>query len=175
MMHHTILSPFELKELPNIRKFGTHVSDEKIQAYIAEVEMLYIKPVIGDDLYLKLADGQCDTCEECIATLLKGGIYTDSCGNRKHISGLCVAIAYFAFAQYIMSGDAESTRYGFVMKDGEYSSKISAKERSDNYNNVLQIAHGYLSECQQYIRDVMGDYCAGTPKITGSITIKKIG
>ena len=51
----TILTPQEFKKMPGIRKPGTHVSEDNLQAYISEVEMLYIKPLVGDELYITLA------------------------------------------------------------------------------------------------------------------------
>ena len=51
----TILTPQAFKKMPGIRKPGTHVSEDNLQAYISEVEMLYIKPLVGDELYISLA------------------------------------------------------------------------------------------------------------------------
>lgn len=45
----TILTPQAFKKMPGIRKPGTHVSEDNLQAYISEVEMLYIKPLVGDE------------------------------------------------------------------------------------------------------------------------------
>ena len=51
----TILTPQAFKKMPGIRKPGTHVSEDNLQAYISEVEMLYIKPLVGDEFYISLA------------------------------------------------------------------------------------------------------------------------
>lgn len=157
--------------MPGIRKPGTHVSEDALQAYISEVEMLYIKPLVGDELYITLAT---DT-EGKYAGLLEGCEYSDRRGNRRFCPGLKTAIAYYAYSQYVMAGDVESTRYGFRMKEEEYSSRISSKERSELYNNTLQVASGYLSECRTYMSEALGLRFEGSPKITGSFTIRKIG
>ena len=84
------------------------------------------------------------------------------------------AIAYYAYSQYVMAGDAESTRYGFRVKEEEYSSRLSSKERSELYNNTLQAASGYLSECRTYMCEAHDLLLEGSPKITGSFTIRNI-
>lgn len=170
----TIITPIELKECSCIRQFGKHVSDDKIQAYIHEVEMLYVKPLIGDDTYIAIIEGV-ESDSETYKTLLSGGVYNTRQGKKRVFSGLKTAIAYYVYSQYVMSGDMESTRYGLVVKDGEYSSRISSKERSDCYNNALQVANGYMSECVEYMREVMGVCASESPKISGSVKIKKIG
>ena len=109
----TILTPQAFKKMPGIRKPGTHVSEDNLQAYISEVEMLYIKPLVGDEFYISLAT---DT-EGKYAGLLEGCEYTDRRGNRRFCPGLKTAIAYYAYSQYVMAGDAESTRYGFRVKE----------------------------------------------------------
>ena len=75
--------------MPGIRKPGTHVSEDALQAYISEVEMLYIKPLVGDELYITLAT---DT-EGKYAGLLEGCEYSDRRGPRDFCQGWRTAIA----------------------------------------------------------------------------------
>ena len=124
-----LITPEEVKRLG--RPIG-NVEESKIKAFIREAEHLSVKPVIGDELYLKLLDK--GETEEDYKTLLNGGSYSDSKGNVFSFMGLRVAISYYVYAQNVMSGDFESTRYGMVLKDSDYSSRMSSKERSDCYN-----------------------------------------
>ena len=64
-----------------------------------------------------------------------------------------------------------------VVKDGDYSTRISAKERSDVYNNTLEVANYYLSECVKYCRVKKLIKSKPNPAVvaTGGITIRKIG
>ena len=91
--------------------------------------------------------------------------------------GLKVAISYFVYAQNVMTGDFESTRYGMVIKDGDYSTRISSKERSDCYNNTLEVANYYLAECVKYckVKKLITTKTNRSVVSTGGMTIRKIG
>lgn len=90
--------------------------------------------------------------------------------------GLRVALSYFVFAQNLMSGDIESTRFGSVIKNDDYSSRISSRERSDAYNNAMEVANAYLQECVAFCREVGLIKVVGKTKLAvGGVTIRKIG
>lgn len=170
-MRHLITTD-ELKGLG--RPIGK-VSNEKLEAFITEAEQLHIKPVLGDALFMRILGEDAETDED-LKLLLQGGTYTDKRKEQKSFMGLKVALSYFVYAQNLMSGDLESTRYGTVFKDGEYSSHISSKERSDAYGNALEVANAYLQESVTFAKDKGLIKGAGRKKYAvGGITIKRIG
>lgn len=152
------------------------VDDNKLLAYITEAENLFIKPVLGDSLYMMLFDDSQNKGEH-IRRLFDGGTYFDCCGCVHCFRGLSVTIAYFVYAQVVMSGDFESTRFGMVIKDGEYSNRISSKERSDHYSNTLEVANAYLRECVAYCRStgLITNKDRAPKAAMGCIVIRKIG
>lgn len=140
------------------------VSDDKLRAIITEVEQTIIRPALGDELYMYLCscpdEGFEMPLESSIAsadieklkeTLLEGGVYMI---NEKPIYfvGLKTTEAYFVYAQNVMSGDIESSRFGMVIKNDEYSDHISNKERSDLYNQMTFTANAYLEDCVRFCK-----------------------
>ena len=167
-----ILQPADLRTLG--RPIGK-VAEEKLKAFITEAEQLHIKPILGDELFLKLLDDREQESKD-IVTLLNGGTYTDKRDKLHSFMGLKVALSYFVYAQNLMSGDIESTRFGSVMKNGDYSTHISSKERSDAYNNAVDVAKAYLQECVSFCKEIGLIKAAGRTKYNvGGITIRKIG
>ena len=167
-----ILQPEDLRTLG--RPIGK-VADEKLKAFITEAEQLHLKPILGDELFLKLLD---DTQQEDekVKKLLYGGTYTDKRDKIHSFLGLRVALSYFVYGQNLMSGDIESTRFGSVMKNNDFSSRISSKERSDAYNNAIEVAKAYLQECVAFCKEVGLIKTAGRTKYNvGGVTIRKIG
>lgn len=160
------------------------IADDKLNAFITEAEQLHIKPILGDDLYLKLLKEVEETDEskrdpDRKMLLAGGSYYTDEGTENEEIHsfmGLKVVISYFVYAQNLMVGDIESTRYGSVIKNGDYSNHISSKERSDAYNNTLEVANGYLRECVAFCKE-KGLIKSGSRPVSsiGGITIKRIG
>lgn len=162
------------EEIVNLGRPIGKVDTKKLLAYITETEQMNIKPVLGDDLFLRLLTEYETNAEFQI--LLNGGAYTDERGNVSSFMGLKTTIAYFVYAQNVMSGDFQSTRYGMVIKDGDYSSHISSKERSDCYNNTLEVANHYLNECVKYCcKKGLINKVNKNVITTGGLTIRKIG
>lgn len=165
-----ILQPSEVRTLG--RPIGK-VADEKLNAFITEAEQLHIKPIIGDELFYRILE---EESNEDIKLLLSGGTYKDRMGKTHGFMGLRVAISYFIYAQNIMSGDFESTRFGTVIKNDDYSNRPSSKERSDAYNNSIEVANAYLQECVEYCKDVGLLKVVGKTKLAvGGVTIRRIG
>lgn len=125
--------------------------NEKIEPFIVEVEQTQIKPALGDSLFKDLHD-DIKSLDDPYSILLSGGEYTDSCGNFRSLSGLKVAIAYLVYVKTLMCGDVESTRFGFMQKDGQYSQHISTAQRSAAYNEAMEVAQCYLRECIEYCK-----------------------
>lgn len=149
------------------------VDPDKLTAYITEAEQLYIKPILGTSLFLRLLNEELD---ENAQRLLDGGIYTDEKGETQSLVGLKVTLSYFVYAQNVMSGDFQSTRFGMTLKNDDFSTHISSKERSDCYNNTIEIANSYLRECVAYCKSVGLIQRAGRPCTSfGGATIRKIG
>lgn len=151
------------------------VDEAKLKAYITETEQLHIKPALGDSLYLdllKIGEERAD-----YALLLNGGTYEAGIDDTRSFMGLREAIAYFVYAQNVMSGDFQSTRYGIRIKDDDYSSHISSKERSDHYSNTMEVANQYLNECITYCKTkgLIGNRKKHRGISTGGCTIRKIG
>lgn len=164
------------EEVVNLGRPIGKVDDTKLLAYITEVEQMNIKPVLGDELFLKLlAEGEDN---DLFKILLNGGTYKDrSASQEKTFVGLRTAMSYFVYAQNVMSGDFHSTRYGMRLKDGDYSTGISSKERSDCYNNAMEVAQHYLKECVAFCKAknlISGPRYKGVVS-TGGCTIRKIG
>lgn len=171
------------------RPIGKMVAEDKINAYINEAEKLHVKPLLGDELYLSLLDnldddtGEIkDETDERLRILLDGGIYDEADydekkKSKKHqLDGLRVALSYFVSAENTMSGDFESSRYGTVVTNNNFSSHISRNYRSDLYNNTIDKANAFMKECITFCKISGLIKEQGKSKVNiGGCTIKKIG
>lgn len=167
-----IIRPDEVAKLS--RPIGK-VDEVKLFAYITEAEQVNIKPVLGDELFLNiLKEGETNALYK---VLLNGGTYTDRNNYTRSFVGLKVSLAYYVYAQNVMTGDFQGTRFGTVVKQGDYSREISSKERSDYYNNVLEVAHHYLQECVTYCKSQNLFKTNKSRRVvsSGGCTIRKIG
>lgn len=152
------------------------IKGEKLTSYIKEVENTQIKPSLGDALFKDLQDPDKKE-EDPLSTLLNGGEYKDGSGVFRSFAGLKVAISYFVYVKILMSGDLESTRYGFVEKQGMYSQHLSTAARSAAYNEAMEVAQHYLNECVAFCKDkdLIDRKNIRRGVTSGGCTIKKIG
>lgn len=56
------------------------------------------------------------------------------------------------------NGDGNVTRFGFVNKDNEYSSRSDFKEKLMAYNDAFSVADRYMKECVRYLNDNKKDF-----------------
>lgn len=130
------------------REVSKQVDDKRIYAYIRESENIDIKNALGDAFFIDLKENQ-----EKYELLLKGGVYETDCGEKKVFSGIKAALNYYTYARIVKNGDWNVTRYGFVSKESEYSSRPDLKEKITAYNDAFSIADQYLKECVKYLQD----------------------
>lgn len=150
--------------------------DEKVMPFIVEVEQTQIKHALGESLYRDLHDEE-KVADHVYSDLLSGGEYEDCCGKYHSFSGLKVAIAYLVYVKTLMCGDVESTRFGFMQKDGQYSQHISTAQRSAAYDEAMEVVQCYLRECIEYCKAKgLIKLCEVSKGLTSAgCIIKKIG
>lgn len=153
------------------RSMSVHVDEDKIETYIRESESIDIKAALGDALYLDVKENP-----EKYELLLDGGTYEDKCGEKKIFMGIKTALAYYTYARIVKNGDGNVTRYGFVHKEDEYSSRPDIKEKVMAYNDAFSIADRYLKECVRFLEEKKDDYplYKGSGKIKANRTVFRI-
>lgn len=148
---------------------------ETAEALIAEAQRVELKPRLGDALYLKVLD---DTPETRLSVLIDGGVWEDSCGNQKLLTGLKTALAYYALARITRDGNIRATRYGSVVKDDQYSAEAENAERQRQYRELFAQADSYMAEAIQYLtqnRQTFPEYKVQGKMRSNRLTIKTIG
>lgn len=160
-----------------VGKYGRPISArtdaDKLTAYIVEAEQMNVKPVLGDELFLSILEKGEEDEKFCL--LLSGGTYEFN-GRLFTFAGLKSAMSYYVFAKYLMVGDFNATRFGVTMKDDNYSTRISAVDRSNAYSDTLEVANCYLQDCVAFcMRKELMKGKPGNQKATGAVRIRKIG
>lgn len=130
------------------RTMSIHIDDEKIETYLRESESIDIKSALGDAFYLDVKENP-----EKYEVLLDGGVYETESGDKKLLIGLKTALAYYTYARIVKNGDGNMTKYGFVQKEDEYSSRPDIKEKVMAYNDAFSIADRYLKECVLFLNE----------------------
>lgn len=91
-----------------------------------------MKLALGDALLLDVKEHQ-----ENYDELLNGGSYDAGYGEKRSFVGLKTALAYYTYARIVKNGDGNVTRFGFMNKNNEYSSRSDFKEKLMAYNDAF--------------------------------------
>ena len=153
------------------RPMSIHIEQEKIEAYIRESEDIDLRSALGDALLLDIKANPSRYGE-----LLEGCVYKDACGVERSLTGLKTALAYFAYARMVKNADDNVTRFGYVNKQGDYSTRPDSREKSMAYNDAYSVATSYLKECVTYLNANKKDYplYKGNGGIKANLTTYKV-
>ena len=153
------------------RPMSIHIDQEKMDAYIRESEDIDLRPALGDALLLDIK-----AYPEKYGTLLEGGVYEDACGTKHALAGLKTALAYYTYARMVKNADDHVTRFGFVNKQDDYSTRPDYREKSMAYNDAYSVASSYLKECVAYLNANKADYpiYKGNGGIKSNLTTYKV-
>lgn len=166
--HRPIIEPHEVNDLAR----PCSADESVIIRIIEETELLDIKPKLGDKLFLRL------TTDVEFARLLEGGEYTDIDGETRVFAGLKRAVAYYAWARLVKTSVNNLTRFGYVVKNDDYSHQSEYKERQVAYNDAFSVADGYMKECLAYIQanpDIFSEYTLKGKVTSNRVKYKIIG
>lgn len=139
------------------RPIGASIKSERVDGFIDEAEMMSVKPIIGDALYLDLLDN-IDTPCEAYNLLLGGGKYTSSDGQTKVLRGLRVATAYYAYARVVKNNAINVTSFGTVFKSDEHSQNIDNKQILRIYDDAINYGNLMMNEVLALLVDKPVDY-----------------
>lgn len=144
-----------IKELPGM---ADNIRDKRIIPYLQEVEDAAIIPAIGAELYEKL-----DSNDLQDDTLLVGGYYNSSSGERKICHGLRKAVAYMAYSKMLRANKVSVTAFGVIEKTSQFSQ--SAETDNVNYaaSHTDKMGSFYLQSCLEYLRDKEQHPCGCGP------------
>lgn len=154
------------------RGMSVYVSGDKIEAYVREAENMDVRPALGDALFLDIK-----AFPDKYELLLSGGEYEAKCGGKRILVGLKSALAYYSYARIVKNIDGNVTRFGYVNKDNEYSSRPEFREKLQAYNDAFDVASRYMKECVDYLnenKDKFPFFRKGKIKTNGA-TYKIIG
>jgi len=150
-----LTTPDKVKQ--SSRSISKNIENERIERCIIEAEQLYIKPRIGDALYIDLlrhveADDKTGFPSE-YEKLLSGGDYVNECGESCTFMGMEETLNYYVYAKLIKNFDFNVTRFGgAIVKKDDYSERADIKEKLTMENDALHTADIYMDDCLLFLK-----------------------
>ena len=148
-------------DIARYRQIAKTPHNDKLNEMILDAQLLDIQPLLGENLYNKLI-ALTDGYEE----LLEGGIYEHD-GISYTNYGLKMALAYFAYARYMMFSSVTDTPFSVVEKLNDNSRPADGTTRKSIYNLNREAALTIWDNVKNYLtRTGQPDfkYCAASPQ-----------
>ena len=127
------------------RQISKSVSDDKINQFIEDAELVDLKPLLGFSLFNKIKKSP-----EEYKELLEGGCY-DCCGGDYRHEGLEKVLAIYAYSRYVMFGSYTDTPFGYVQKQYQDGQQVVRDNRKEVYKAQQQVAYQVWIEVQHYM------------------------
>lgn len=154
-----LITPMEVSLLAR----PCYADEQKVMRYIAEAEQNNIKPILGDDLFLRLKTGD-------DKLLLNGGTYERD-GRRHQLNGVKRALAYYVYSRLLEFSSVDITRQGVVNRRSEFSDGADSRDIVSVSRETYAIANRYMDECMEYV----GGSCKTDKVETNRIKVRIIG
>lgn len=120
----------------------------KVEAIIRKAQQLDLRLVMGDAFYYHMLKNITDSM---YVTLIDGCEYTDDDGNLIIFSGLRMAVKSWSWARYIMTVQKVVTRYGYNVKQDDFSTPVDGKTIALDAASERSAAVEYWNEAHKFL------------------------
>lgn len=133
------------EEIQQYKQISKSIHNDKLNQLILEAQYNDLRPLLGDNFYLKMLD-EIEDGSIVYNELLDGSVYNYNSIDYKNV-GLKAVLSSYIYARLMMFGDVINTPFGNVIKENDSSSKpdTSVKKtfyqmnRNEAYNLWLNV------------------------------------
>ena len=138
--------------ISGIKPYYPGVDENLIAQFIAEVEQLDIKRLLGDEFYVAI-----NADKSSYTDILEPKSYSYGGYNYSH-KGLYYVIAYLVHARYVTEGDQKDTYTGYVIKNNDFSENLSYAAKKNIAKDMREVGFSYWNEIKDFIIRNSSDY-----------------
>ena len=128
---------------------------DRIDTYIRESQIIYLKPLLNDALYydfiLKYSDSG-DAMYANYQKLLNGDTYSYN-GQTVEYLGLKPMLVYYTLSRFVVNNQVNFTGYGVVYKRSDESDRLDADSLRMQQTLFKETALTYQKEVEQYLSE----------------------
>lgn len=136
-------------EIAKHREVARNVRDDKINPYISDAQLLDLRPLLGQKLYMAIVkDPEAARFNE----LMDPYDFEINEVEYNH-QGLKKVLSIFSYARYVIHGSFTDTAFGFVQKSNQDSSPVSESSKRNIYQQDRQTATTYFQDIALYLNN----------------------
>lgn len=172
-----------LSDITAVKPLSVNTNEtKKVNPNILEAQEFDLKPVLGDEMYLKLLEEKANSFPDTLyADLWNGKEYTYN--NDKYVfQGIKQALIYWSYARIITNLGQDDTAFGVMQKLNDYSQQVDSKTLAMRIKQAQSGAVAFQNDFIAYLDRKREDYplwqkWASCPDIKRNATFKsrKIG
>jgi len=159
-------------DLTSYREISQNITDEKLNIFIREAQVINVRTFLGVQLYLRMLNDY-DTATKTFTTqrytdLWYGIDYTNTASVEVRFNGLMSAAIYFAYSRFLQQQNTNVGRFGVgsLSQDDTESSTVASV--NTNSRQAANMALAYQQDCEIFLKDQVAIYPEfGTKTTTG--------
>lgn len=137
--------------LTEITQFSQYVEDTYIEQLVTDCQIMYIKPILCNELFAELLT-------EVQSTTLTPENELLLYGNDSTFFGITRYLAWVCFAQWLRMGNSKPTQTGLQVLASQFSEQAPDTEKQDKINFAQTRADFFETELRAFLYENRLDY-----------------
>jgi hypothetical protein len=150
------------EDFSDFRDISKNITDEKINIFIRESQLIEIRSFLGAELYLDL---QLDYVEltkvftdPLLSALWYGEDYTNTAGKDVRFNGYANSLVYFTYGRFLLQQQLNVSRFGLESIQDTISEDAPVAQIRTKAKEALSVAIQYQKDTEAFIKSNPDDY-----------------
>ena len=149
-------------DFSDFRDISKNISDEKINIFIRESQLIEIRSFLGAELYLKLQEDYDEITESFTDPLLEklwfGADYNNKEGKQVRFNGYANSLIYFTYGRFLLQQQMNVSRFGLESLQDTISEDTPVAQIRTKAKEALSVAIQYQKDAEAYLHSNSDDY-----------------
>jgi hypothetical protein len=149
-------------DFSDFRDISANISDEKINIFIRESQLIEIRSFLGAELYLLLEEDYDEILKTFTTPIYNdlwfGADYTTSAGKDVRFNGYANSLIYFSYGRFLLQQQMNVSRFGLESIQDTISEDAPVAQIRTKAKEALSVAIQYQKDTEAFIQSNPDDY-----------------
>ena len=149
-------------DFDDFRDFSKNITDEKINIFIRESQIIEIRGFLGEELFLLMQEDFDDLVPEFsearFTQLWYGTNYVNNQGQSIRFNGYANSLIYFAYGRFLLQQQANVSRFGVQSLQDTVSEDVSQGHIRTKSKEALSMAIKYQQDTSQFLKSHKSEF-----------------
>ena len=158
------------EDFKDFRDISKNISDDKINIFIRESQLIEVRSFLGAELYLKLQEDYDDVLkvftDPTLEALWYGVDYANKEGKDIRFNGYANSLIYFTYGRFLLQQQMNVSRFGLESIQDTISEDTPVAQIRTKAKEALSVGIQYQKDAEEFILSNSSDYPTFSTKAT---------